>query len=92
MPSSPKHDNEVVVDDPASVVSLAKSVLGINDDHLTDKQIAQVCRWVGDRAPEDKTIDVNGYKFSREGVEAMLFLAIMEFPEFYERMGLSQLN
>lgn len=92
--ASQDRDNGVIVSKPDSVVELAKKSLSINEGNgfLDDKQIANICRWIGERAPDDKVIDINGHKFSRAGVEAMLFISIMEFPSFYERMGLSQLN
>ncbi len=79
--------------DTDTVVCVAKSALGIStpNSEMLDDEIRMICRWVADRAPD--TIDVDGEKvLMRVGTNAMLFIALTEFPEFYEKFELAQFN
>lgn len=79
--------------DPSTAIELAKRVCGISipNDEMSDEEIRTVCKWVAQEAPD--TVWADGKPvFGRMGVGVMLFLAITEFPEFYEEHGLSQFN
>ena len=76
--------------DTDTVVCTARSALGIDTptEYLTDDEIRKVCRWVGENAPD--TIEVDGKKVIRRmGTSAMLFIALTEFPKFYEKYELA---
>lgn len=79
--------------DTSSAVDAAKQYLGIGklNAEMTDEEIRTVCKWIGEKAPDtvwagDKPV------FGRMGISAMLFIALTEFPEFYEKYRLSQFN
>jgi len=56
---------------------------------MTDDEIAVVCRWIGERAPGSKK-DVEGkVAISTDGFDAMMFITITEFPEFYKKHQLA---
>lgn len=78
---------------PDSIVDMAKNMLDIRTPTpaMTDTQIKEVCLEIGMRAP-DTIWDSDGPIVQRMGIEAMLFIALTEFPEFYERHGLAQFN
>jgi len=76
--------------DTDSVVCTAKTALNISTptEYLSDDEIRKICRWFGENAPD--TIEVDGKKIIRRmGTSAMLFIALTEFPEFYERYELA---
>lgn len=76
--------------DTDTVVNVAKTALGIStpNSFMLDEEIRMVCRWVGERAPD--TIEVDGKKIIRRtGTSAMLFIALTEFPKFYEKFELA---
>lgn len=84
---------EYSYEDTDTVVCAARTALGISTptEQLTDDEIRRICRWVGENAPD--TITVDGKKVLRRmGIDAMLFIALTEFPEFYERYELAQFN
>ncbi len=58
---------------------------------MTDEEIAIICKEIGKRAPDTMWFDEEPI-LGRIGIGTMLFLTITEFPEFYERYGLSQFN
>lgn len=68
-----------------------KALLGIDKPNgaMTDLEIREVTRYIGDRAPDTVWIDGKP-QHGRQGIEIMLFLALTEFPEFYQRHELSQ--
>ena len=79
--------------DTDTVVCVARSNLGIDTptEYLDDEEIRKICRWVGESAPD--TITVDGKKVMRRmGIDAMLFIALTEFPEFYKKFELAQFN
>jgi len=79
--------------DTSFAVETAKQVCYINklNSEMTDDEIATVCKWIGEKAPD--TVYANGKPvYGRIGIETMVFIALSEFPEFYERNGLSQWN
>ena len=76
-----------------SVITLAKEAINIveSNEEMTEPQIAEVMRYIGCRAPD--TVDVNGELFiGKMGIEAMIFLTIIEFPWYYEKYELWQRN
>lgn len=77
----------------SEVVSKAKEACGITkpNSEMTDEEIRTVIRWVVQSLPD--TSWSNGKAvFGRIGIGLMLFLTLVEFPEFYMRYGLSQFN
>lgn len=50
--------------------------------NLNNDEIARVCRWIGEHAPGSSMID-GKMAISTEGFDAMIFITITEFPEFY---------
>lgn len=76
--------------DTDTVVSTARAALGIDTpaEYMADDEIRRICRWVGENAPD--TIEIDGKKIiRREGISAMLFIALTEFPKFYEKFELA---
>jgi len=58
---------------------------------MSDDEIRAVCKWLAERAPD--TMLVNGEpKLGRMGIGVMVSVVLYEFPEFYEKYGLSQFN
>ena len=55
---------------------------------MSDEDIAKVCRWVGEYAPGSGVID-GKMCISAEGFDAMLFITIIEFPDFFNRYNLA---
>ncbi len=79
--------------DTDTAVSVAKAALDITTPNslMVEEEVREVCRWIGENAPD--TITVDGRKvFRRMGIEAMLFIALTEFPWFYEKFELTQFN
>ncbi|GAI54105.1 unnamed protein product [marine sediment metagenome] len=79
--------------EPSIAVSLAKKICHIDkpNGEMTDEEIAIVCNWFAGWAPDTRRVDgelVIGVK----GTGIMLFLALSEFPLFYQKHGLSQVN
>ncbi len=86
-------ETEPIYQDTDSVVCVARIALDISTptEELTDEEIRRICKWIGERAPDTITID-NKKMLGRMGIDAMLFIALTEFPEFYERYELAQFN
>jgi len=80
-------------DKTAGIIDTIKAELGIDkpNEEMTDDEIQQTLRYVGDRAPDTEWGDGKPI-LGRIGIEVMIFLAIMEFPWWYERWNLSQWN
>lgn len=55
---------------------------------MSDEEIATVCRWIGERAPNNPIIDGKRV-IGAEGYDAMIFVTIIEFPSFYEKHQLA---
>jgi hypothetical protein len=76
------------------LVGWAKANLNImkRNSEMTDSDIKRVGRWVGLCSVD--TIFIYGDKpiFGRIGISNMLFVTLMEFPDFYARYRLSQWN
>jgi hypothetical protein len=71
----------------------AKEACGITkpSSELSDDEIRIVVRWIGKHALDTQWRDGKPV-FGRIGIGAMLFVTVSEFPEFYQRYGLSQFN
>jgi len=76
-----------------TVVCVARIALNIGtpNEELSDDEIRRLCKWVGEKAPDAITID-NKKILGRIGIDAMLFIALTEFPEFYVKYELAQSN
>lgn len=79
---------------PHQLVDWAKANLNImvHNVQMTDEEISRVGRWIG--ACSVDTIYVDGEKpcLGRIGINNMLFVTLMEFPDFYVRCELAQRN
>ncbi len=86
-------EQEIEFMDTDTVVNVARSALGIDTPNslMLDEEIRMICRWVGERAPDTITID-DKVTLGRTGINAMLFIALTEFPKFYEKFDLAQFN
>ena len=79
--------------DTGLAVEAAKQACSITtpNPEMSDEEIRTVCKWLAERAPD--TIVADGKpKLGRMGVGVMLSVALYEFPDFYDRYGLSQFN
>lgn len=79
--------------DASSAVKLAKEACNIDTLNfaMSDEEISTVAKWIGQRAPD--TVWVDGKpEIKAQGISAMLFITLSEFPRFYEKYGLSQFN
>ena len=83
----------VTLNGTTEIISIAKGMLNIDrpNEEMTDYEIQQVLRIYGDNAPGTRWED-GKIVMGRIGFELMLFLAITEFPRWYERHELSQWN
>jgi len=72
------------------VVDVVCSLCGIPSFRMGmgNEEIAKVCRWVGEHAPGSKKVD-GKMAISADGFDAMIFITITEFPEFYEKHQLA---
>lgn len=67
------------------IVAIAERVCGVSNSEMQDDDIRVVVRWIGQHIPK-------GRQMERDKIDIMLFVTIMEFPEYYKRYGLSQFN
>ncbi len=86
-------EHRIDYQDTGLAVETAKQACGIatpNPD-MSDEEIRTVCKWLAERAPD--TTYVGGKpKLGKIGTGVMLSIALYEFPDFYDRYGLSQFN
>ena len=77
----------------SSAVTVVKGYLHIDkpNNEMTDEEIRKVCRWFGEHAPDYEVVNGVGV-FGREGIEAMMFIALTEFPSFYTKYELSPID
>ena len=82
-----------VYQDTSLAVDTAKQACGIITPNslMTDEEIRTVCKWIAQQAPDTVWVDSKPV-FGRMGTDVMLFIALTEFPRFYEEYGLSQFN
>ena len=78
----------------SDIIDWVKASCGIAkpNSKMMDEDIRMVMRWVGIHA-DDTRVDENGKPvLGRHGIELMLALTLLEFPEFYSRYELAQFN
>ena len=77
----------------SDIIEQAKRTCGISkpNSEMTDDEIREVVRLVAQGTP-DTTWEGGKLKLGLVGIGLMLFLSLSEFPDFYMRYGLSQLN
>lgn len=56
---------------------------------LTDSEIREVVYWIGMRSMDTIFIDGDKPVFGRIGIDLMLFITLMEFPEYYIKYKLA---
>lgn len=76
-----------------TIVDTIKNSLGIKklNCYMSDDEIAEVMRAVGFMAPDSSIID-GETAIGKMGIAAMLSLTLLEFPEFYAKHELYQVN
>ena len=52
--------------------------------NLSDEEIARVCRWIGEHAPDAVQLEEK-VGIGAMGYDTMIFLTITEFPTFFEK-------
>ena len=84
---SSKADEALKVED---IVDCVCSECGIPSFRLgmVDEDKANVCRWIGEHAPNSRIID-GKMAISAEGFDVMIFMTITEFPKFFEKHNLA---
>jgi hypothetical protein len=72
------------------VVDCACSACGILTfrSGMSDSDIAKVCRWIGEKAPNSGIIE-GEMVICTEGWDTMLFVTMCEFPEFFVKNNLA---
>jgi hypothetical protein len=79
---------------PTQIFDWAKANLNIikpNSD-LSEDEIARIMRWIGECSYDTIYTDGNKPKVGRHGINNMLFMTLMKFPNLYIEWGLSQPN
>jgi hypothetical protein len=61
-------------------------------EDLTEDDIRRAIRWIGDCSYDTIYIDGDKPRIGRHGIGLMLSVTLMEFPEYYVRYELWQLN
>ncbi len=61
------------------------------NSELDDGEIGKLMRWIG-RATDSVFTSPSGSTIGERGIALMLFVALQEFPEFYQRRELAQFN
>jgi len=76
------------------LIHLAKVGCGITADNkdLTDDQIANICKFIAQYAPDNKCHPDGTIEYGEIGIGIMVSIALYAFPEFYQRKGLMQWN
>lgn len=76
-----------------TVIDLARNLCGISTpiEAMSDEEIGAACRRIGEQAPDTTWVDYEP-TLGPIGIGVMLFLALTEFPDFYERFELWQRN
>jgi hypothetical protein len=78
---------------PSEIVDRLKQLAGIDTPNadMTDIEVKAVMRVVAVSIPGTIPLDEH-LSISRIGIELMLSLTLMVFPNYYERYGLAQFN
>lgn len=66
-------------------------IIKLNGD-MTDEDIRRVIRWIGMCSIDTVFVDGDKPILRRIGIDLMLSVTLLEFPEFYMRYELSQFN
>ena len=76
-----------------TIIEMIKAQHGIKtpNPEMTDEEIAKVMRFLGSGAPDTVWVDGEPMR-GRTGIGIMLSLTLYQFPDFYDRHGLSQFN
>lgn len=79
---------------PEELVEWAKAVLCIDrpNSQMTDDDIRQAIRWIGDCSFGPIPFPSGRLRWSRLGISNMLLVTLLVFPEYYVKYELSQLN
>ena len=79
---------------PDQLVGWAKASLNIMklDEDMTEDEIRQSIRWIGDCSVDTIYLDGEKTRLGRIGIHNMLLVTLLVFPEFYERHELAQFN
>lgn len=85
-------ENEAEYLEVSDIVDVVCSHCGIPTfrHNLNDEEIAKVCRWIGEHAPNTAAID-GKLVVNTDGFDTMIFIAITEFRRFYEKNQLAML-
>lgn len=77
-----------------TLVEVAKNVCDIRTptSAMTDSEIREVCREIAENCPDTRYDLGDKVIFGPIGIGMMLFIALTEFPEYYERFELAQMN
>ena len=78
---------------PRELIILAKEACSITklNSEMTDDEIRATIYWIFERLP-DTTWKDGKMVPGKAGINLMLFVTMSEFPEFYQKYGLSQFN
>ena len=79
---------------PDQLVGWAKANLNIMklNIQMTDEEISRTMRWVGECSVDTSYLDGDKPHLGRIGINNMLFVTLLEFPEYYMKYELSQFN
>ena len=67
------------------------NIIKLNED-MSELEIRKAIRWIGDCSVDTIYIDGEKTRPGRIGVNNMLFVTLMEFPEYYMKYELAQFN
>jgi hypothetical protein len=79
---------------PYQLVAWAKANLRIRkpDSEMTDEEIGQAMRWIGACSVDTIYLDGGKPRLGRLGINNMLLVTLIEFPDFYVKYELAQWN
>jgi hypothetical protein len=79
---------------PEELVEWAKFSLCIDkpNEYMTDDDIRQTIRWIGDCSSGPIPFPCGRLRWSRLGINNMLLVTLMVFPDYYMKYELSQFN
>jgi len=79
---------------PYQLLGWAKANLNIMkpDNDMTDDDISRAMRWIGTSSVDTIYMDGEKPHLGRIGINNMLFVTLMEFPNFYAKYELAQWN
>ncbi len=67
------------------------NIIKLNSD-MTDEDIRQIVNWIGLCAVDTVFVDGDKPILRRIGIQMMLSITLVAFPEFYSRYELAQFN